>query len=95
MSIYVDPLHSFNNDNNDTPRCFRNTSSCHLYGDNEEELHQFALSIGMKRSWFQKNRLLNHYDLVPSKRILAVKKGAIQQTRQEAVDKWKELRKND
>ena len=46
---------------------------CHMITDgNEEELHQMAEKLGLKRKWFQGD----HYDLTPSKRALAVKLGA-------------------
>jgi hypothetical protein len=40
-----------------------------------EELHAFASEIGLKRRWFQDGPR-PHYDLRPSKRRLAVTKGA-------------------
>lgn len=92
MSVYVDPLHELCNDLETTPKCFRNKPSCHLYADTLEELHILASKIGLKRSWFQPHRLVNHYDLVPSKRKLAIVAGAIEHTRHEAVEKWKEIR---
>lgn len=51
---------------------------CHLWCDpgDEEILHALAQKIGLKREWFQHNRILNHYDLVPSKRKLALHEGA-------------------
>jgi hypothetical protein len=57
--------------------------SCHLATDDHseaglEELHQFAKKIGMQRRWFQDHRVMPHYDLTPSKRILAVKAGAVE-----------------
>jgi hypothetical protein len=39
------------------------------------ELHAFASEIGLKRRWFQDGPR-PHYDLRPSKRRLAVTKGA-------------------
>lgn len=48
---------------------------CHMITDGpDDELHEFAQKIGLKRGWFQGD----HYDLVPSKRTLAVKLGAIE-----------------
>lgn len=51
---------------------------CHLWCDpgEEEKLHAFAKSIGLKREYFQLNRSLNHYDLIPSKRAQAILNGA-------------------
>lgn len=58
---------------------------CHMTADSLEELHAMADKIGMKRAWFQKARLLRfcHYDLVPSKRALAIRHGAVEITRAE------------
>lgn len=58
------------------PRCFR-AGSCHLTVDGDiEALHAFAARLGLKRTWFQP-RSTPHYDLVPSKRELALKLGAV------------------
>lgn len=47
---------------------------CHMVSDTSlDELHEFAKSIGLQRSWFQNT----HYDLTPSRRTLAVTKGAL------------------
>ncbi len=52
--------------------------SCHLFSDdnNLDELHEFAAKIGLKRSWFQDDGRLPHYDLTAGKRQFAVKEGA-------------------
>lgn len=76
MSIYVDPLKIWGG--NDAPYCFRNKPSCHMYADTIDELHKMAIKIGMKLSWFQQDSRLPHYDLVSSKRIKAIKFGAIE-----------------
>lgn len=41
-----------------------------------EELLRFADSIGLNRRWFQVRSTQPHFDLVPSKRRLALAKGA-------------------
>lgn len=67
--------------------------SCHLYADTNEELHEFAARLGMKRAWFQKGSL-PHYDLVVSKREKAVRLGAVEHTDKEMVTHmraWKAL----
>lgn len=51
----------------------KNVESCHLCADSLEELDEFAVNIGMKTSWRHKD----HYDLVASKRALAIARGAI------------------
>jgi len=49
---------------------------CHMVSDRSvEELHAFASEIGLRREWFQSGSR-PHYDLRPSKRRLAVSKGA-------------------
>ena len=49
---------------------------CHMVSDRSvEELHAFASEIGLRRRWFQQGPR-PHYDLRPSKRRLAVAKGA-------------------
>ena len=90
MSVYVDSLIIFGGD--DAPYCFRNKPSCHMYADTLDELHIMASKIGLKRSWFQANHHLMHYDLTPSKRALAVRLGAIEQTRNEAIETWNRIR---
>jgi hypothetical protein len=68
--------------------------SCHLFADTVEELHVFAQSIGLRRSWFQAGggiRRLPHYDLTVARRRVAVKAGAIELDRRGAVEKWNEL----
>lgn len=80
MSVYVDPL--FNHG-------WKLGTSCHMTADTLEELHAMADKIGMKRSWLQKSRRgVFHYDLVKKRRQLAVKNGAIELTRNEAVERY-------
>jgi len=43
------------------------------------KLHQFAARLGMQRRWFDGD----HYDVVPTKRAMAVKMGAVEVTRME------------
>ena len=66
MTVYVDEIRSY-------PKQW-----CHMWCDGDlDELHAMADKIGLKRSWFQtKNVHFLHYDLVPSKRALALKHGA-------------------
>lgn len=46
------------------------TDGVHLIADSLEELHAFALSIGLKRCWFQNHRH-KHYDLTTRRKVLA------------------------
>ena len=79
MSVYVDS----------TANCIRNKNwpykeACHLVADTRRELHVFAQSIGLKRSWFQSNTM-PHYDLTKNKRRLAIRKGATEIDQQQVV----------
>lgn len=71
-----------------TNKQWRYNSACHLFCDkpeNLEELHKFAQRIGLKRSWFQNNPTLPHYDLTSNKRNQAIKAGAV------STDKHREV----
>lgn len=51
---------------------------CHMVSTtSEDELHAFAAKLGLKRSWAQLRPKASaaHYDLVPSKRALAIDLG--------------------
>jgi hypothetical protein len=66
MTIYVDDVQRY-----------PSGQWCHMATDGTlEELHAFALHLGLKRSWFQNKPRHPHYDLRPTKRILAIQKGA-------------------
>jgi len=85
--IYVDPMK-----NRGWGFHGRLVQSCHLFTDGGlEELHLFALEIGMKKSWFQTHNKIFHYDLSPSRRKLAVENGAKEVTQREAVRLWREI----
>lgn len=87
MAVYVDTLLNFG---------WSKGASCHMFADTEEELHAMADKIGLKRSWFQNqpDELYPHYDLVASKRKLAVQNGAVELGRNESIAKWKEINPN-
>jgi DNA polymerase III epsilon subunit-like protein len=61
-----------------------------MFADEEDsdELHDMARAVGMRREWFQRN----HYDLVPPKRALAVRMGAVEVTDQQSIDIWEKQR---
>lgn len=66
--------------------------SCHMIADTNEELHEFAAKLGMKRSWFQASASGPHYDLVRSKRDLAVRLGAVElddRAFHQILEKWR------
>lgn len=59
---------------------FRGEHWCHMFTwkDCIQELHDFAAAIGLQRKWFQDRTGFPHYDLSPSRRAAAVKRGAIE-----------------
>jgi len=65
---------------------------CHLISDaGDEELHEFARKIGLKREWFQ-NKRIPHYDITGSKRKIAVGLGATEvNSRQEFIEIVKKI----
>jgi|GEM_PF-1832511 len=69
MAVYVDEL---------KPALWKYRKSCHLYADTLKELHEFAIKIGMKRTWFQDRLGFPHYDLTAGRRKAAVLWGAIE-----------------
>jgi hypothetical protein len=84
MAVYVDPIMTYGGS-----ATFPWSRSCHMYADTTPELHQFAERIGLKRSWFQ-DKSVPHYDLVASKRVLAVRQGAVEHTVRDAVTYWRD-----
>ena len=63
----------------------------HMLADTESELHAMASRLGLRRSWFQNDRV-PHYDVSQSKRALAVTAGAVEVSRQELVAVMRRLR---
>lgn len=70
--VYVDEVRKYGYG----PRCFRN-GACHMTADTLEELHAMADKIGLRRAWFQDKSSVPHYDLTESKRVLALRYGAV------------------
>jgi hypothetical protein len=92
MAVYVDPMMECVPNPN-----WRWTSSCHMIADSIEELMAFALKIGLKEEWFQTrkdrpNGYVPHFDLNEKRRVVAVRTGALEIDRHEAVwffDQWR------
>ncbi len=84
MAVYVDPLVNWGWVLQGTE-----VESCHMVGDTDTELHALALRIGMRIEWAQKmdheNQYHHHYDLVASRRQLAIEAGAIEITHDQIV----------
>lgn len=88
MAAYVDDLKSTAPYvNNGKGFANRFSQYCHLIADTEEELHEFAKKIGMRREWAQHHGRMVHYDLTASRRVRAVKEGAVRITTRELVMK--------
>jgi hypothetical protein len=96
MTIYVDPLFTWIGDYRDKDAARtggRNRHQwCHMFGDKTDytELHNMAQQIGLRREWFQEN----HYDLTPVKRALAIRLGAVEIDRMQAILIRRKLRKS-
>jgi hypothetical protein len=55
------------------------------------ELHEMAVKIGMRRSWFQhkpERPEHDHYDVTKSRQALAVKAGAVEVSLERAAEIW-------
>lgn len=66
---------------------------CHLFADSPQELLEFAVKkLGMQAAWFQRDNDAGHFDLVPPRRAKAVKLGAVEVTRSQAVEIWRQQR---
>jgi hypothetical protein len=91
MTVYVDDAH--------IPASIRNgparhTSTwCHLFADTQDELHQFATRLGVRRTWFQPGPARGdgspspywHYNLSVGKRQQALRLGARPVTWRESI----------
>lgn len=85
--IYVDPLRDYGWKLRGHPQ-----RNCHMFSDNKDltELHEMAYNIGMKRAWFQNERV-PHYDLTAKRREKALQLGVTELSFREAVNIWKKL----
>ena len=75
MTVYVD----------DAYIPYGRMKMCHMIADTEEELHDMADKVGLKREWFQ-NTSRPHYDVGMGKRAIAVQNGAVETTTRELLD---------
>jgi hypothetical protein len=69
--VYVDKLFQTERSSK-----WRYPSTCHLTADTLEELHKFALRLGLRRAYFQDHPRHPHYDITEGRRKLAIKLGA-------------------
>lgn len=75
MVVYVDEIVDYGDT---VKQLLGHAKWCHMTADTMDELHEMAELIGLKRSWFQnKDGVTWHYDIVPTKRVLAIRSGAV------------------
>jgi hypothetical protein len=79
--IVVDPLFDFPGPRGHTRWCHMGSTDASPEG--LEELHAVARKIGLKREWYQDKRWHKHYDIVPSRRADAVRKGLVKEVDQD------------
>jgi Protein of unknown function (DUF4031) len=79
MAVYVD----------DSSIRWRGREWSHLIADTTEELHAFAVLLGLERAWFHRSPARpwkDHYDIPEAKRQAAIGRGARPITSREAVE---------
>lgn len=95
MTVYVDDM-LMRADVPNGSRVVRGRWS-HLIADTEEELHEFAARLGLRRSWFQEPKGIGtlplnpeslkaqqwHYDVTMTKRAEAIRLGAVAVTQRQ------------
>ncbi|UTH75681.1 DUF4031 domain-containing protein [Chromobacterium sp. IIBBL 290-4] len=75
MTVYVDNVRIK----------WRGRQWCHLVADSLDELHRFAVSIGLKKAWFQCNASYPHYDITIERREIALQLGALEGKRSDII----------
>ncbi len=86
--VYVDPLLQA------TPRSA--TEGCRLIADSDDELHDIARRLGLRREWFHCKSAIPHYELSPNKRKEAVRVGAVELSLHEMAERiraWRESKR--
>ena len=72
---------------------WRGKKWCHLVADSLPELHDFAIKMGLKRSWFQDHKIQPHYDVCEKLRLKAIDLGAKELSTQDMALRVRELLK--
>jgi len=86
MAVYVD----------DARMRFGSMLMCHMLADSTDELVAMADKIGVKRKWIQSpGTWKEHFDICLTKRVLAVKAGAMEVTQRELALKRQERKPNE
>lgn len=71
---------------------WRGKKWCHLVADNLNELHAFALQLGLRKSWFQDKASYPHYDVTVTVRERALALGALHGDRRTIITCAKALK---
>ncbi len=89
MAVYVDDMHKH------PMGQFGRMKMCHMIADTTEELIAMADMIGVSRKWIQHPNSPNeHFDIAMSKRVIAVRNGAVEITMRECALKTMQRRKS-
>jgi hypothetical protein len=59
---------------------------CHMIADTEAELLTMAQRLGLRVEWIQRDHRGVHFDIVPSKRAMAIRFGAVACSRRAFID---------
>lgn len=91
MTVYVDDVYIAA----DVPGVRSNARWCHLMADSNEELVEFASSVGINPNWIQepRKRYGAHFDVVKSTRARCVKAGAVEIDWRDMGDILRQLRR--
>lgn len=76
MAVYVDDMRTVMREPSGKSHRWHWDSSCHLWADEEEELIEFAIRLGLEKRWIQRSVRLVHFDLTKHMRDKAIVLGA-------------------
>lgn len=82
MAVYVD----------NEQIMWRGKKWCHLVADTLDELHAFAVQLGLRRTWFQSRASYPHYDVTVHLRQRALELGAMHGDRRTIISCAKSLK---
>ena len=72
MTVYVDKS-EWTRSTSKNPRKLYS----HMVADTLDELHEFALKIGVKRHFFHRSSACYHYDITAEQQLKAIEHGAV------------------
>lgn len=82
MAVYVDNIKAK----------WRGKVWCHMVADSIDELHEFAISLGLRKAWFQDRASYPHYDITLNMRSKALSLGAHEGDKKTVIECAKKLR---